>query len=97
MYRAYDRLYERPTDTPAGAKIIPLSGDQLDPRVLVHPLLFCPPLPLGTRYLLVERRWPGVRNLLGVARAQSFHQTVNLARIRHRAASLGANEVHVLP
>ena len=43
MYRAYDRhLYDRPADTPAAAKIVPLTGDQLNPRVVVHPLLFCP-------------------------------------------------------
>ena len=73
MYRAYDRhLFERPTDTPAAAlKFVPLSGDQLDPRVVVHPLVFCPPLPLNTRYILVKRDWPGLRYVLGVGRTAS--------------------------
>lgn len=71
MYRAYDRhLYERRTDTPAAApRIVPLTGDQLDLRVVVHPLVICPPLPLGTRYVLVKRDWPCIRNVLGVGRA----------------------------
>ncbi len=51
MYRAYDRyLYERPTEAPASAKTSPLGPEHLDPRVVVHPLLFCPPLPHGTRF-----------------------------------------------
>ena len=51
---AYDRdLYERFTDTPA----TPLAGDQLDPRVVVHPLLYCPALAHGGRYVLVRREW----------------------------------------
>ena len=95
MYRAYDRyLYERPA---AAAKIVPLSGDQLNARVVVHPLLFCPPLPQGVPYVLVKRNWPGVRSVLGVGRTTSEHATVNLAGMRLRAARLGANEVHVLP
>jgi len=98
MYRAYDRhLYERFTDTPATPRIVPLVGDQLDPRVIVHPLLFCPPLARGVRYLLVRRDWPGTRSVLGVGRAGSMHESVNLAAVRFRAARLGANEVHVLP
>ena len=97
MYRAYERhLYERPAAAPA-AEIVPLVGDQLSPRVVVHPLLFCPPLPQGARYVLVKREWPGVRNVLGVGRASSEHATQNLAGVRLRAARLGANEVHVLP
>ena len=98
MYRAYDRyLYERPAATPTAAKIVPLTGDQLDPRVIVHPLLFCPPLPKGARYVLVKRDWPGVRNVLGVGCATAEHAIENLARVRLNAAGLGANEVHVLP
>ena len=91
MYRAYDRhLYDRPADTPTvgtptvgtptagtptAAKVVPLSRDQLNPRVVVHPLLFCPPLAQGARYVLVKRDWPGVRNVLGVGHAISVHET----------------------
>jgi hypothetical protein len=98
MYRAYDRhLYERFTDTPVTPRIVPLTGDHLDPRVVVHPLLYCPPLALGVRYLLVRREWPGTRNVLGVGRAGSLHESINLAVARLRSARLGANEVHLLP
>jgi hypothetical protein len=98
MYRAYDRyLYERPTEAPASAKTSPLGPEHLDPRVVVHPLLFCPPLPRDTRFVLVKRDWPGTRNVLGVGRAMSAHDRSNLAAVRLRAARLGANEVHVLP
>ena len=98
MYRAYDRhLYERFTDTPATPRIVPLAGDQLDPHVVDHPLLFRPPLGNGQRYVLVRRDWPGSRSALGVGRASSVHESMNLAEVRLRAARLGANEVHLLP
>lgn len=98
MYRAYDRhLYERFTDTPVTARTVPLNGDQLDPRIVVHPLVFCPPLAYGVRYVLVRRDWPGIRSVVGIGRAASVHDSVNLAQVRLRAAWLGASEVHVLP
>jgi hypothetical protein len=98
MYRAYDRhLYERFTDTPATPKIDPLAADKLDPRVVVHPLLYCPPLPQGVRYLLVRREWPGMRHVQAIGRAGSLHESINLATVRLRARRVGANEVHLLP
>jgi hypothetical protein len=98
MYRAYDRhLYERPTGTQAATGAKPLSPEHLDPRVVVYSLLLCPPLPHGVRYILVKRDWPGMRNVLGVGRAMSVHDTINLADVRVRAARVGANEIHVLP
>ena len=96
MYRAYDRyLYERPTDASASATTSPLGPEHLDSRVVS--LLYCPPLPRGTRFVLVRRDWPGTRNVLSVGRAMSAHESSNLAAVRLRAARLGANEVHVLP
>jgi hypothetical protein len=98
MYRAYDRhLYERFTDTPATPKIDPLAADKLDPRVVVHPLLYCPPLAHGVRYLLVRREWPGMRHVQAIGRAGSRHESINLATVRLRARRVGANEVHLLP
>jgi|SRR4051812_45424930 hypothetical protein len=67
-----------------------------EPRVLVHPLVWCPPLPKGTRYVLVQRTWPGQRTVLATGRARSRHESLNLARVRHTGATLGANEVHIL-
>ena len=68
-----------------------------DWRTVVHPLVLCPPIAKGKRYLLVERRWWGQRDVLKIARARSPHESVNLARVRHTAARLGATEVHILP
>jgi hypothetical protein len=68
-----------------------------DCRILIHPLVLCPPIAKWKRYLLVERRWWGQRDVLKIGRARSPHESVNLARLRHTAARLGATEVHVLP
>ena len=54
-----------------------------DPRILIHPLVLCPPIAKGKRYLLVERRWWGQRDVLKIGRAQLPHEGVNLARVRH--------------
>jgi hypothetical protein len=64
---------------------------------LEHPLVLCPPIAKGTSYLLVERKWWGQRDVLKIGRARSPHESVNLARVRHAAARLGATEVHILP
>ncbi|MEI9898913.1 MAG: hypothetical protein WDN31_00950 [Hyphomicrobium sp.] len=68
-----------------------------DCLIVIHPLLLCPPLAKGERYLLVERKWWGQRDVLKVGRARSLHESLNLARVRHTAARLGATEVHILP
>ena len=67
-----------------------------DTRVVVHPLLFCPPLAKGARYCLVSRRETGRRAILGSGMALNTHEPSNLAVVRQRAAKLGANEVLVL-
>jgi hypothetical protein len=68
----------------------------LDCRVIVHPLLFCPPLPKGSRYCLVVRDALGAREVVGSGLAMNTHQPQNLAVVRQRGANLGANEVFVL-
>ena len=60
----------------------------------VFGLIECPPLPKAT-YVLVRREPDGERRALHIASAQSDAPTLNLARIRQRGATLGANEVHV--
>jgi len=62
----------------------------------VFPLVDCPPLAHGLRYVLVGRDEAGRSAALGIGRATSYSETLNLAEIRHRAAALGAREVHVL-
>jgi hypothetical protein len=60
----------------------------------VYGLLDCPPLPMAN-YILVKRSGDGRRMALKVAQTTHEAETLNLAEIRHRAANLGANEVHV--
>ena len=95
MYQAYDRWrwQSAPDPGPPGS---PLDVSQLDLRVLMHPPVRCPPVPKGVRYLLVERRTGGARDVLGLRRTQSPHPTLNLAQIRQRGARLGAAEVFLL-
>lgn len=68
-----------------------------DTRVLIHPLLFCPPLPKETRYGLVWRDELGSRSLLGTGVTVNSHPPLNLAHVRQRGARLGANEVFLFP
>jgi hypothetical protein len=110
MYRAYEyysgrweprpKRLPRKSDAPrptAAASAMHACTLLDDCRALVHPLVQCPPIAKGKRYLLVERKWWGQRELLRVGRARSPHESVNLARVRRTAAQLGANEVHILP
>lgn len=60
----------------------------------VYGLLDCPTLP-AANYILVRRVQTGERTALRVGRTAHAAPTLNLAEIRHRAAQLGANEVHV--
>lgn len=60
----------------------------------VYSLIGCPAVQAAT-YLLVRRAADGQRTVLAVARTRTKVATLNLASIRNRGASLGANEVHV--
>jgi hypothetical protein len=60
----------------------------------VYSLIECPPLP-DAPYTLVHRDRAGNRVALHIASGDSHAPTLNLAQIRHRGATLGANEVHV--
>jgi hypothetical protein len=59
----------------------------------VYSLLECPPLPQAV-YLLVHRHDNGDLKVLYIAPALDDAPSLNLARIRQRGATLGANEVH---
>lgn len=59
----------------------------------VYSLLECPPLPQAV-YLLVHRHANGDLKVLYIAPALNDAPSLNLARIRQRGATLGANEVH---
>src|ERR1700730_9506378 len=60
----------------------------------VYGLIECPPLPQAT-YLLVRRDDAGRREVLHIGLAESDAPTLNLAQLRQRGATLGANEVHL--
>jgi hypothetical protein len=106
MYRAYEHYspgrWERKPKRPHKSDTMPPTASASRARActlldaLVHPLVRCPPIRKGTRYLLVERKWWGQRDVLRVGRARSPHESVNLAHVRRTAAQLGANEVHIL-
>jgi len=59
----------------------------------VFDLLSCPRLPACT-YVLVRRDAKGARQPLRIGTVSAEAWSLNLAEIRHRAAQLGANEVH---
>jgi hypothetical protein len=60
----------------------------------VYSLIECSPVPEAI-YLLVRRADDGSCQVLHIASGESDAPTLNLARIRQRGATLGANEVHV--
>ena len=59
----------------------------------VFDLLACPRLPACT-YVLVRRDALGHSQALRISTVSAEAWSLNLAEIRHRAAQLGANEVH---
>lgn len=59
-----------------------------------YALVDCPPVR-DVAYVLAKRHDDGQREILHVNTATHAHAPLNLARIRQRAATLGANEVHL--
>ena len=59
----------------------------------IYNLMSCPRLPACT-YVLVRRDASGTRHALRIGTVSAQAWSLNLAEIRHRAAQLGANEVH---
>lgn len=60
----------------------------------VYSLFDCPPLD-AANYILVRRANRAHRQVLAIGRLTNEASTLNLAEIRQRAATLGADEVHV--
>ena len=60
----------------------------------VYSLIECPPLPQAA-YLLVRRDSAGQRHVLHIGSGESSAPSLNLASLRQRGATVGANEVHV--
>jgi hypothetical protein len=61
---------------------------------IVYSLIDCPRIP-EVNYVLARRGADGERSVLKIGRTEHDAQTLNLARIRHEGALLGANEVHL--
>ena len=59
-----------------------------------YDLFDCPEVP-AANFLLVERDASGRRSVLAIGHLKNQAASLNLAELRHRAARLGANEVHV--
>ena len=60
----------------------------------VYSLFDCPPVGLAS-YVLVRRASRSERKVLAIGRLSHEQASLNLAEIRQRAATLGADEVHV--
>lgn len=60
----------------------------------VYSIFDCPPLGLAS-YVLVRRLSRNERSVLAIGRVLGEQASLNLAEIRQRAATLGADEVHV--
>ncbi|HRD78754.1 MAG TPA: hypothetical protein PK264_22925 [Hyphomicrobiaceae bacterium] len=60
----------------------------------IHSLIDCPAITQAC-YVLVRRLGDGSMSVRAVGRTTGQSETLNLAHIRHLAASLGANEVHL--
>ncbi len=60
----------------------------------VYSLFDCPPLGIAS-YVLVRRHSKTERTVLALGRLSHEQPSLNLAEIRQRAATLGADEVHV--
>jgi len=86
-----------PADLATGEAVRRQSWHGASGRHYVHTvfsLIECPPVPQAT-YLLVRRDEDGGSRVLCIASSESDAPTLNLAHIRQRGATLGANEVHV--
>jgi hypothetical protein len=62
----------------------------------VYSLIECPPLPMGSSYVMVRRDAHGVCTALRVGMSQCEAPTLNLAHVRQQGALAGANEIHLL-
>ena len=60
----------------------------------IFDLIGCPRVP-ACSYVLVKRDAGGARTPLRIGTVSAEAWSLNLAEIRHRAAQLGANEVHL--
>lgn len=60
----------------------------------VYSLVGCPALPQAN-FILVRRHEDGSREALAFGNTKADAMSLNLARLRHEGAKIGANEVHI--
>ncbi|HBF61069.1 MAG TPA: hypothetical protein DDW48_06420 [Methyloceanibacter sp.] len=60
----------------------------------VYSLVGCPALP-QSNFILVRRHEDGSREALAFGNTKDGAMSLNLARLRHEGAKIGANEVHI--
>jgi len=60
----------------------------------VYSLVGCPALPQAN-FILVRRHEAGSREALAFGNTKDGAMSLNLARLRHEGAKIGANEVHI--
>lgn len=60
----------------------------------VYSLVGCPALPQAN-FILVRRHEDGSREALSFGNTKDDAMSLNLARLRHEGAKIGANEVHI--
>lgn len=60
----------------------------------VYSLVGCPALPQAN-FILVRRHENGTREALAFGSTKDDAMSLNLARLRHEGAKIGANEVHI--
>ena len=61
----------------------------------IYGLIDCPEIPNANIVLVRRDPETGVREALHIGQVEHDAPSLNLAEIRHRGATLGANEVHV--
>lgn len=69
----------------------------VDEDAHTFPLVFCPEMPCGTRYELVRKNADGSRAVMYCGVLTDPAPSLNLAKVRHRGARLGASEVVLVP
>lgn len=60
----------------------------------VYSLVGCPALPQAN-FILVRRHEDGSREALSFGNTKDDTMSLNLARLRHEGAKIGANEIHI--
>lgn len=81
--------------SPPSARVGANAGVEAD--AYTFPLVFCPEMPCGTRYELIRKNADGALTVMYCGVLTDPAPSLNLAKVRHRGARLGASEVVLVP